>query len=81
MRSAPETANGGGGPRPAFLTSTAPSVLRNRCVGRRDYQPPFPFTGKLQKVTLSIDGPVLTPEDVKKLKEAQERAAAQTLAG
>jgi hypothetical protein len=26
-----------------------------------DYQPPFPFSGKLNKVTLSIDRPQLTP--------------------
>ena len=38
------------------------TAMRSRCVGRRDYQPPFPFSGKLQKVTLSIDRPVLTPE-------------------
>jgi arylsulfatase len=31
---------------------------------------PFKFTGKLSKVTLTIDRPNLTPEDEKKLKEA-----------
>jgi arylsulfatase len=36
-----------------------------------DYQVPFRFTGKLQKVTLAIDRPQLTPEDVKKLQAAQ----------
>ena len=35
-----------------------------------DYQVPFKFTGKLVKITLSIDRPKLTPEDVKKLQAA-----------
>ena len=43
-------------------------------VDDRDYQVPFEFTGKLTKLTLSIDRPKLTPDDVKKL-EAAERAA------
>ena len=40
-------------------------------VNDADYQPPFPFTGKLRKVTLAIDRPQLSPADVKKLMEAQ----------
>jgi arylsulfatase len=36
-----------------------------------DYQPPFAFTGKLDRVTLTIDRPKLMPEDEKKLMEAQ----------
>jgi arylsulfatase A-like enzyme len=43
-------------------------------VDDRDYQPPFKFTGKLNKVTLAIDRPKLTPEDIQKLKEAQAKA-------
>ena len=39
-------------------------------VDDQDYQPPFEFTGKLNKVTLSIDRPKLTPDDIKKLHEA-----------
>ena len=39
-------------------------------VNDQDYQPPFEFTGKLDKVTLSIDRPRLTPDDIKKLQEA-----------
>jgi len=39
-------------------------------VDDRDYQVPFAFTGKIGKITLSIDRPVLTPEDIKKLREA-----------
>jgi arylsulfatase len=36
-----------------------------------DYQVPFPFTGTLAKLTLTIDRPKLTPEDEKRLSEAQ----------
>jgi len=40
-------------------------------VNDADYLPPFVFTGKLNKVTLTIDRPQLSPEDVKKLQAAQ----------
>ena len=40
-------------------------------VDDKDYQVPFRFTGKLSKLTLSIDRPKLSPADVQKLKEAQ----------
>jgi hypothetical protein len=43
-------------------------------VDDRDYQVPFKFTGKINKLTVALDPPTLTPEDEKKLKEA-ERAA------
>ena len=33
-----------------------------------DYQVPFKFTGKLDKLTLTIDRPKLTPEDMRKLE-------------
>jgi hypothetical protein len=36
------------------------------------YQVPFAFTGKL---TIAIDHPQLTPEDINKLEEAQKAAA------
>jgi arylsulfatase A-like enzyme len=39
-------------------------------VNDADYQVPFKFTGKLTKLTLSIDRPKLTPEDEKKLMQA-----------
>jgi arylsulfatase len=42
-------------------------------VNDADYQPPFAFTGKLNKVTLTIDRPKLTPEDVKKLEQAKQK--------
>jgi len=40
-------------------------------VNDADYQPPFAFTGKLNKITLTIDRPKLSPEDVKKLEAAK----------
>ena len=40
-------------------------------VDDKDYQVPFTFTGKLAKLTIKIDRPKLTPEDEKKLMEAQ----------
>jgi len=40
-------------------------------VNDADYQPPFNFTGKLNKVTLTINRPKLSPDDIKKLQEAQ----------
>ena len=41
-----------------------------------DYQVPFAFTGKIGKITLTIDRPKLSPEDIKKLEEAKKRAEA-----
>lgn len=40
-------------------------------VDDRDYQVPFAFNGKLNKLTLTIDRPKLTPEDIQKLEQAQ----------
>ena len=40
-------------------------------VDDKDYQVPFRFTGRLNKLTLNIDRPKLSPEDVKKLMVAQ----------
>jgi arylsulfatase len=37
-------------------------------VNDADYASPFPFTGKLVKVSLNIDRPKLSPEDIKKLQ-------------
>ena len=39
-------------------------------VDDHDYQVPFPFTGKIDKLTISVEPPKLTPEDVNKLKAA-----------
>jgi len=40
-------------------------------VNDADYQVPFAFTGKINKITLTIDRPKLLPEDIKKLEAAQ----------
>ena len=40
-------------------------------VDDRDYQVPFAFTGKINKITLTIDRPKLTPADEKRRMEAQ----------
>lgn len=39
-------------------------------VDDEDYKVPFNFTGKLNKLTLTIDRPKLSQEDIKKLEEA-----------
>jgi arylsulfatase len=43
-------------------------------VDDRDYQVPFNFSGKINKLTIAIDPPKLTPDDVKKLEEANRAA-------
>ncbi|MBX3731821.1 MAG: arylsulfatase [Verrucomicrobiae bacterium] len=43
-----------------------------------DYLPPFPLTAKFNKLTIKMDRPQLSPEDIKKL-EAGMRAAADAL--
>ena len=44
-------------------------------VNDTDYQPPFKFTGKIHKITLSIDHPKLSAADIKKLQEVQREKA------
>ena len=39
-----------------------------------DYKPPFAFTGKLNKLTINLDRPKLSPEDIKKLEEGMKKA-------
>ena len=46
-------------------------------VDDKDYQVPFRFTGKLDKLTLTIDRPKLSPEDIKKLETAMHANPAQ----
>jgi arylsulfatase len=43
-------------------------------VNDADYTPPFPLTAKLNKVTVKVDRPKLTPEDVQKLQAAEAAA-------
>lgn len=40
-----------------------------------DYKTPFAFTGELNKLTLTIDRPELSKEDIKKLQAAINKAA------
>jgi len=42
-------------------------------------QVPFKFTGKLNKLTLTVDRPMLTPEDLKKLQQAQRNKIASAI--
>jgi len=44
-------------------------------VNDADYQIPFAFTGKLSKITLTLDQPKLSPEDIKKLEQAKRNNA------
>jgi arylsulfatase len=43
-------------------------------VNDADYQPPFPLTAKLEKLTIDIDRPKLSDADIAKLKEAMLKA-------
>ena len=45
-------------------------------VNDEDYTPPFPLTAKLNKLTLKIDRPQLSPEDIKTLEEAMKKMEA-----
>ncbi len=40
-----------------------------------DYQPPFRFTGTLNKLTIKLDRPQLSPEDIKNLEAAMRTKA------
>jgi arylsulfatase A-like enzyme len=44
-------------------------------VNDEDYKPPFPLTAKLDKLTVKVDRPHLSPADVKKLQDAMKAAA------
>jgi hypothetical protein len=43
-------------------------------VNDADYLPPFPLTAKLDKLTINVDRPQLTPEDIKKFESAEAEA-------
>jgi arylsulfatase len=45
-------------------------------VNDADYKVPFAFTGKIGKITLTIDRPKLSPEDIKKLQAAMKEKKA-----
>jgi arylsulfatase len=40
-------------------------------VNDADYKPPFPLTAKLNKLTIRIDRPQLSPADIQALQAAQ----------
>jgi arylsulfatase len=44
-------------------------------VDDQDYQIPFAFNGKIDKLTIALDPPKLTPEDLKKLEDGARAAA------
>ncbi len=41
-------------------------------VNDADYKPPFAFTGKLNKLTIKLDRPQLSPQDIQKLQAAMK---------
>jgi arylsulfatase len=43
-------------------------------VNDQDYKPPFPLTAKLNKLTIKLDRPKLSPEDIKRLEQGMEAA-------
>jgi arylsulfatase len=45
-------------------------------VNDADYLPPFPLTAKLNKLTIKVDRPQLSPEEKKKLEEGMKKVAA-----
>jgi hypothetical protein len=47
----------------------------NAPVNDADYKVPFKFTGTINKVTIAVDPPVLTPADIQKLQSAQGSAS------
>lgn len=44
-------------------------------VDDHDYQVPFKFTGKINKLTIALDRPQLTSQDERRLRQAIESAA------
>ena len=44
-------------------------------VNDADYKPPFAFTGKLNKLTIKVDRPQLSPADIKKFQAAMSAAS------
>ena len=43
-------------------------------VDDQDYKCPFTFTGKFSKITIKVDLRELSPEDIKKLENAESQA-------
>ncbi|MFC1740764.1 hypothetical protein ACFL0N_04745 [Pseudomonadota bacterium] len=68
-------------PRPSLAAGRTVFTFSGEMTGTpvddKDYQVPFRFTGKLDKLTLTIDRPKLSPDDIKKLKMAMDHNPAQ----
>ena len=47
-------------------------------VNDADYKPPFPLTAKLNKLTVKVDRPQLSPADIKKLEAGDEGSERRT---
>jgi arylsulfatase len=47
-------------------------------VNDADYKPPFPLTAKLNKLTIKVDRPQLSPADIQTLEESAKKHAAAT---
>jgi len=45
-------------------------------VNDADYKPPFPLTAKLNKLTIKVDRPQLSPADIKKFEAALKKVEA-----
>ena len=45
-------------------------------VNDADYKPPFPLTAELEKLTITVNRPVLSPDEIEKLKKGMEKVAA-----
>jgi len=45
-------------------------------VNDADYKPPFPLTAKLNKLTLKVNRPQLTPDQIKELEAGMKKAEA-----
>ena len=45
-------------------------------VNDADYKPPFPLTATLNKLTITVDRPQLSPEEIKKLEEGLKKVEA-----
>jgi len=45
-------------------------------VNDADYKPPFPLTAKLNKLTIKVDRPQLSPEDIKRLEDGMKKVEA-----
>ncbi|MBM4269895.1 MAG: arylsulfatase [Deltaproteobacteria bacterium] len=43
-------------------------------VNDADYEPPFPLTAKLERLTIGVDRPQLSPADIEKLEASEKKA-------